>query len=131
MKHVAHFAILGLVLPLCTAAARDIPLADILARPHEFNGKRIAVTGYYVVATETSCLFTTRAAANRFDITRSVWVEFHTPPVLDPIAGRYVRLVGMFHYDPSWKAGTLRGGYGHFNGWPAALLDVTDFRRVR
>jgi hypothetical protein len=125
------FAALALVLSVCTAAAQDIPLADILARPCEFNGKRVVVTGYYLVATETSCLFTTRDAAKRFDVAHSVWVEFHTPPVLDSIAGRYSRLVGTFHYDPSWRAGTLRGGYGHFNGWPAALLDVTDFRRVR
>jgi hypothetical protein len=125
------FATLVFVVSVCAAAARDIPLADVLARPREFNGKRVAVTGYYVAGTETSCLFTTRNAAKRFDITRSVWVEFHTPPVLDSIAGRTARLVGTFHYDPSWKAGTLRGGYGHFNGWPVALLDVTDFHRVR
>jgi hypothetical protein len=130
MKHGA-FATLALVLFAWTAAARDIPLAEILAKPRAFNGKRVAVTGYYLVETETSCLFTTRDAAKRFDVARCVWVEFHTPPVLDSIAGRYTRLVGTFHYDPSWKAGTLRGGYGHFNGWPVALLDVTDFRPVR
>jgi hypothetical protein len=124
-------AALVLVVSICTVAARDIPLAKVLARPREFNGKRVAVTGYYVVATETSCLFTTRDAAKRFDVMHSVWVEFHTPPVLDSIAGRYTLLVGTFHYDPSWRAGALRGGYGHFNGWPAALLDVTDFGPVR
>jgi len=95
------FTTLALVLFVWTAAARDIPLADILGRPREFNGKRVAVIGYYVAGTETSCLFTTRDAAKRFDITRSVWVEFHTPPVLDFIAGRQARLVGTFHYDPS------------------------------
>src|SRR4051794_6141062 len=75
------FATLTLVVSVCTAATRDIPLADILGRPREFNGKRVAVIGYYVAGTETSCLFTTRDAAKRFDITRSVWVEFHTPSV--------------------------------------------------
>ncbi len=58
--------ILALLLPICTAMARDIPLADVLARPREFNGKRIAVTGYYVAATETSYLFTTREPARSF-----------------------------------------------------------------
>jgi hypothetical protein len=124
------FATLALMLAACAAAARDIPLADILAKPSEFNGKRVAVTGYYVAKTETSCLFTTRDAAKRFEIARSVWVEFHTPPVLDSIAGRYARLVGTFHYNPRIKAGVLRE-YGHMNGWSVALLDVTDFRPLR
>jgi hypothetical protein len=74
-------AILAL-LAICTATAQDIPLSQVLAKPLEFNGKRVAVTGYYVAATETSCLFTTRGAAKRFDIARSVWVEFRTPRVL-------------------------------------------------
>ena len=127
MHKIAPAALVGL-LWISTAAARDIPLADILARPHEFNGKRVAVIGYYVAATETSCLFTTRDAAKRFDIARSVWVEFHTPPVMDSIAGRHARLVGTFHYNPSVRAGVLRE-YG--NLWSVALLDVTDFRPLR
>ncbi len=122
--------LLALLLLRCVATARDIPLGDILGRPREFNGKRIAVTGYYVAGTETSCLFTTRDAAKRFDITRSVWVEFHSPPVLDSIAGRQARLVGTFHYSPKITADVLRA-YGHNNGWSVALLDVTEFRPLR
>jgi hypothetical protein len=124
------FATLTLVVSVCTAAARDIPLADILARPREFNGKRVAVTGYYVAGTETSCFFTTRDAAKRFDVTRSVWVEFHTPSILDSIAGRHARLVGTFHYSPKITAGVLRE-YGHNNLWSLALLDVTAFHPLR
>jgi hypothetical protein len=116
------------LLSVCTAAAQDIPVAQLLSRPRYFNGKRVPVTGYYVAATETSCLFTTREAAKRFDIARSVWVEFHTPPVLDSIAGRQARLVGTFHYSPKYRAGALRK-YG--NLWSVALLDVTEFRPVR
>jgi hypothetical protein len=125
----AATAFLGL-LWISTVTARDIPLAQILARPREFNGKRVAVTGYYVAATETSCLFTTRAAAKRFDIARSVWVEFRTPPVLDSIAGHQALLVGTFHFSSSVRAATLRE-YGHNNLWSVALLDVTDFRPLR
>ena len=129
MHRVVIAALLGL-LWISTATARDIPLADILARPHDFNGKRVTVTGYYIAATETSCLFTTRAAAKRFDIGRSVWVEFHTPPVLDSIAGRHARLVGTFHYSPKIRDGTFRE-YGHLNGWSVALLNVTEFRPLK
>jgi len=129
MKRGASATVL-LVLSVCTAVARDIPLAEVLAKPRDFDGKRVALTGYYVAATETSCLFTTRDAAKRFDIARSIWVEFRTPPILDSIAGHQSRLVGTFHYSPRVKAGILRE-YGHNNGWSVALLDVTEFHRLR
>jgi hypothetical protein len=129
MYKVVEAALLGL-LWINTVTARDIPLAEILARPREFNGKHVAVTGYYIAATETSCLFTTPDAAKRFDVARSVWVEFRTPPVLDSIAGHQARLVGTFHYSPSVKGGVLRE-YGHNNLWAVALLDVTDFAPIR
>ena len=117
-----------LLLSVCTVTAQDIPLAKLLSRPRQFNGKRVAVTGYYLAETETSCLFTTREAAKHFDVARSVWVEFRTSPVLDSIAGRRARLVGTFHYDPTARAGILRT-YG--NLWSVALLDVTEFRPLR
>jgi hypothetical protein len=115
MKRGASAALL-LVFSLCTAVARDIPLAEVLAKPRDFDGKRVAVTGYYVAATETSCLFTTRDAAKRFDIARSVWVEFRTPPVLDSIAGHQARLVGTFHLQPA------REGWRPPRIWPQQWL---------
>ena len=121
---------LTMVLSLSTAIARDIPLTEVLSRPDHFNGKRVAVTGYYVAGNEESCLFTTREAARRFDFGRSVWVEFHSPPVLDSITHRRARLVGTFHYNPTIRAHVFRT-YGHNSLSSVALLDVTDFRPLK
>jgi hypothetical protein len=121
------FAIVCL-LSISTSTARDIQVGELLANPQQFEGRRVAVIGYYVAATETSCLFSTRDAAKRFDILRSVWVEFRNPPAVDSIAGRRARLVGTFHYTPSKKGQALRK-YG--NLWSAAILDVTEFRPVK
>jgi hypothetical protein len=120
--------LLALSLLVSSVSAKDVSVRELLARPQHFNGKRVAVTGYYLVATETSCLFTTREAAKHFDASTSLWVEFRAAPKVDSIANRRARLVGTFHYDPTVRAKVLHA-YG--NLWSAALLDVTEFRPIR
>lgn len=129
MKRNAY-VMLTMLVSLSTATPRDIPLTEVLSKPDHFNGKRVAVTGYYVAGTEESCLFTTREAARRFDIGRSVWVEFHSPPVVDSISHRRARVVGTFHYNPTIRARVFRT-YGLNSLWSVALLDVTDFRPLK
>src|SRR5437660_9451512 len=87
-----------MLLSVCTAIARDFTVGELLARPGQFNGKRVAVTGYYVAANEESSLFTTRDAAKQADLSRSIWVEPKKVMDLTPFTARYVRVVGIFRY---------------------------------
>ena len=119
-----------MLLSVCTATARDFTVGELLATPRQFNGKRVAVTGYYVAANEESSLFTTRAAAKQADLSRSIWVEFRGTPDVTSVASHYARLVGTFHYrhikDPA-----MPRGYGHFGVSETALLDVASFVPLR
>jgi hypothetical protein len=90
---------MGLILLAFSAAtAKDVTVAQVLAHPREFAGKRVSVTGFYVAANEESNLFTTREAAKRGNIERSIWVELHGASNFRPAVNRYVRFIGTFHY---------------------------------
>jgi hypothetical protein len=121
----------------CAVAAGNIPLSKVLARPRDFDGKRIAVTGYYFASTETSCLFTTREAARRSDRSLSAWVEFRNPRAApDYIAVPKARLVGVFHYQPR---PILDGnvpyerrfrGFGCYKMYAFEIADVSSFHAL-
>jgi hypothetical protein len=121
----------------CAAIAGDIPLSKVLARPRDFNGKRIAVTGYYFASTETSCLFTTRDAAKRSDDKLCAWVEFRNPrDAPDYIAVPKARLVGVFHYQPRPVLGgkvpyeRRFRGFGHLRMYTFEIADVSSFHAL-
>jgi hypothetical protein len=60
----AHLPALGLILLAFSAAtAEDVTVAQVLARPREFVGKRVSVTGFFVAANEESSLYITRESA--------------------------------------------------------------------
>jgi hypothetical protein len=54
----------------CTAKREkgDLSVAELLKRGREFDGKHVAVIGYYVSGVEETCLWSTPEAANHFEL---------------------------------------------------------------
>ena len=127
-----------------TRQAGDLTVADLFAHPAKFNGQRVAVVGYYESSYEDSSLYNARDQTNiplNKDgvFTRSIWVDSGS----DRLSHRYVRVVGVFHYQPKFRR-TIETrddgrkyesidpqGYGHLGLWPAELADVAFFRPLR
>jgi hypothetical protein len=126
----AHLPALGLILLAFSAAtAEDVTVAQVLARPREFVGKRVSVTGFFVAANEESSLYITRESAKRGDIDRSIWVELHGASNFRAAVNRYVRFIGTFHYRSKAAAKDMRG-YGQW-GLSPSQLDVMSFELLR
>jgi hypothetical protein len=141
-------AIVLTLLAFSAVSGKDFTVAQVLAHPRDFAGKRISITGFYVAANEESSLYVTREAAKRGDIERSIWVELPHWPLNsnratefrralkryreghrdDGLAG-YVRFVGRFHYNPD-SHGKPFGGYGQW-GLSPTQLDVTSLAVLR
>ena|SRR5437867_11029298 len=127
MKRFIYIATL-LVFATGAVTAADFTVAQVLAHPDRFNGKRISVTGYYVAGNEESCLYPSAEARDHGQITQSIWVEFRGTSELGPVTHHYARFVGTFHHRHLKRP---IDGYGQWGLSPSALLDVTSFRRVR
>ena len=103
----------------CTAhrESGDITVAELAARPDNYEGKRVAVIGYYSSAMEESAMYNSTSAQpkNAFAIrVRPGWRSRAYRA-----ANRYVRAVGIFHHRPN---DTL---------YPGELSDITFFRPLR
>ena len=135
------------LLAFSSVAGKDLTVAQVLAHPRDFAGKRISVTGFYVAANEESNLYITPEAAKRGDIDRSIWVELPPWPMdsnraiefrralkryrenyRNGLAG-HIRLVGRFRYNPDSHGKPFRG-YGQW-GLSPTQLDVTSFASLR
>jgi hypothetical protein len=143
-------AIITILLMACTAKrqAGDLTVVEVLKRGREFDGKRVAVIGYYVSGIEESCLWSTPEAASHFEFSedrifpREIWVEPGWRK-LSRLTSRYVRIVGTFHFRPEFRREMLKRddgrefesittlGYGHMGGSAAEFTDVTFFRPLR
>jgi hypothetical protein len=143
---------LALIFASCTAKQRpgDLTVAGLFKRGREFDGKRVAAIGYYVAGVEQTCLYSS-PEAERYAFRdllpdgifpREIWVEPGRRRV-SRLTGRYVRVVGTFHYRPQFRReiqkrddgrefeSIITEGYGHMAGSPAEITDVTSFRRLR
>jgi hypothetical protein len=129
---------------MATRQTGDVTIDELFAHPTKFQGQRVAVVGYYESGIEDSSLYNTR---NQTDVplnkdkvfTRSIWVDGGSLR----LTHRYVRVVGVFHYNPNFRR-TIETradgrkfesidthGYGHMGSSPAELADVTFFRPLR
>jgi hypothetical protein len=103
----------------CTAhhEPEDITVAELAARPNHYDGKRVAVIGYYSSAMEESAMYnsTSPQPENAF----AIWVSPGWRSRVYRCANRYVRAVGIFHHRPN---NTL---------YPGELSDITFFRPLR
>jgi hypothetical protein len=145
-----NVALVAILLVACTAKrqAGDLTVGELFRRGREFDGKHVAVIGYYVSGLEETCLWSTPEAANHFELLedhifpRQIWVEPRWRRV-SRLANRYVRVVGTFHFRPEFRREMLKRddgrefesittlGYGHMSGSPAELTNVTFFRPLR
>jgi len=134
----------------CTAKreAGDLTVAELFHRAGEFDGKRVAVIGYYVSGVEQTCLYTSPEAERHWEFLeggvfpRQIWVETGWRRV-GRLTDRYVRVVGIFHYRPRFRReiekrddgrefeSIITQGYGHMAGSPAEITNVTSFRPLR
>jgi hypothetical protein len=107
---------------------------QLLAKPSEFDGKRVSVTGYYVGNIKSgSRLFVSARAANDPKGNRGyVWIDETTfinpgtpsnpPPPLPGISElcqltkHHVRIIGVFHYRPNvTRLSSDRNGMVRYN----------------
>jgi hypothetical protein len=103
----------------CTARHEpgDITVAELAAQPNNYEGKRVAVIGYYSWAMEESAMYNSTSAQpeNAF----AIWVSPGWRGSVYRAANRYVRAVGIFHHRPNNTS------------YPGELSDITFFRPLR
>ena len=128
-RRLALLLSLFLLASSASATPLEVTVAQLFAKPRQFDGRRVAVTGYYYADSETSSLYVSAAAKKSLN-EPSIWVQFRGTPDVTSIAGRYARLVGTFHHKPTADPKRMNG-YGTWGLSSAALLDTTPFRALR
>jgi hypothetical protein len=104
--------------------ARAVKLADILAHPDEYHGKRISVVGFYHGEFEGSSLAIDQAASRDRDYNHSVWRSsastFADKSAINDRNDSWLRIEGIF----------LRGPTGHMSLWPGEIVRLTHIEPV-
>src|SRR6266540_2235606 len=106
MSTLSLFAAAILLYPSRFLIAADEPVATsvqhLLANPADFNGKRIAITGYYMTGFEHCALYSDGKVANTFNPAKSIWIDLTTaklgPSSQQSVRHGYVRVVGTFQH---------------------------------
>jgi hypothetical protein len=104
--------------------ARAVELADVLAHPELYHGKRISVIGFYHGEFEGNSLSVDEAAAREQLFSRSVWRSeastFADKSAINDHNDSWLRVEGIF----------LRGPGGHLGLWPGELVRLTRIEPV-
>lgn len=104
--------------------ARTVKLADVLAHPDEYHGKRISVVGFYHGEFEGSSLAIDQAASRGLDFNHSVWRSgastFADKSAINDRNDSWLRIEGIF----------LRGPAGHMGLWPGEIVRLTRIEPV-
>ena len=104
--------------------ARAVKLADVLAHPDEYHGKRISVIGFYHREFEGSSFAIDQAAWRKMDFTNSVWRSgasaFADRSAINDRNDSWLRIEGVF----------LRGPAGHMGLWPGEIVRLTHIESV-
>lgn len=99
--------------------ARAVKLADVLAHPDEYHGKRISVVGFYHGEFEGSSFAIDQAAWRKMDFTNSVWRSgasaFADKSAVNDRNDSWLCIEGVF----------LRGPAGHMGLWPGEIVRLT------
>jgi len=99
--------------------ARQVQLAEVLAHPDKYHGKRISVIGYYHGEFEGNSLSVDEQASRTNDYKRSVWRSepstFADKAVIKDKNNAWLRVEGVFH----------RGPGGHLSLWPGEIVRLT------
>ena len=100
-------------------SARIVSLAEVLAHPDAYHGKRISVIGFYHGEFEHSSLAVDEIASRKSTYERSVWhggvSTFADRSAIKDQNDSWLRVEGVF----------LRGPGGHLGLWPGVLDRIT------
>jgi hypothetical protein len=100
-------------------SARIVSLAEVLAHPDTYHGKRISVTGFYHGEFEGSSFAVDEIASRQWAYERSVWrggvSTFADQSAIKDRNDSWLRVEGVF----------LRGPGGHLGLWPGELDRIT------
>jgi len=99
--------------------SRKVTLAELLAHPEKYHGKRVSVAGYYHGEFEGSSFSIDEAASLKRDYKRSVWrgevSTFAEHKAINDQNDSWLQIEGVF----------LRGPGGHMGLWPGELVRIT------
>jgi len=99
--------------------ARAVSLAEVLAHPDTYQGKRVSVTGFYHGEFEGSSLAVDEATSRKRGHERSLWrggvSTFADRSAINDRNDSWLRVEGVF----------LRGPAGHMDLWPGELVRIT------
>jgi hypothetical protein len=99
--------------------ARIVSLAEVLAHPDTYHGKRVSVTGFYHGEFEGSSFAVDEIASRKWAYERSVWrgrvSTFADRSAIKDRNDSWLRVEGVF----------LRGPGGHLGLWPGVLDRIT------
>ena len=118
MQRVARYYLLVLAILLAGAAAasaQEVTVIQLLQSPRQFVERRVSVSGYYYCDFESQILYADRAAAERHDFSRSIWVDSE-PPVKSEL--RPAHVIGVFRHESKMR-------YGIFGLWKAQIINAT------
>ena len=118
------------------AKASEVPLKTLLARPHQFNGRRVSFVAYW-----DSDGHATSLRDGRFAGAPRIYCDFEKPrmPVklIEGIPhGSWVHVVGIFRYvdmtvrTRSDGVRVINMGFGWMNSYAREVTDITEFTRV-
>lgn len=104
--------------------ARAVSLAEVLAHPDKYHGKRVSVTGFYHGEFEGSSLAVDEFASRKRAYERSVWrggvSSFADRAAITDRNDTWLRVEGVF----------LRGPGGHMGLWPGVLERITQIEPI-
>jgi hypothetical protein len=105
-----------------THDAGQIPLAEVIARPRHFDGRRIAVTGFVRLQFEGDAVYVTEEDFKRGRIQNRVWLD-----VPENILAR--------KEDFNWKVALIVGVYnakhkGHMSAFSGSIEQIERFELI-
>ncbi len=105
-------------------APERIELADILADPGKFDGKRVAFIGFFHDEFEGRNVSVDEKASRKRSTKKSVWFDgfssFAKLPASGPSNDFWVRVEGVF----------VKGPGGHFGMWPGSIERIMKFDSI-
>lgn len=95
----------------------DVSIIQLIARPEQFHGKRVRVTGYLWLEFEGNGIYLSESDKTHGVYKNGLWVNF-APGVLDgrkEYSGRYVLLESTFNAE----------NHGHMGLWSGTIEQIT------
>lgn len=99
----------------------EVTVADLLAAPRRYDGKRVRVTAVARIEFEGNALYASRDALARQDATKAVWlaVDWPVSAEIRALDGHSIVVEGRF----------VTTVTGHFGAYRGAVVDITRCER--